>query len=121
MMQLVTPKTHSLIPNKITIDWDELKRLKSHKLISDELYIGWAITLTFGKNYKILDKEELDAFCENWSFDLDEYIPDSKIKFKLDPEQVIIGMIKFSQKTGKSISARNFAVQLELNLEAKNF
>lgn len=114
-MQLATPKTRHLIPNSINVDRDELKRLKACRLISDELYIGWAFNLTFGKNDTIFNQSKIEEFCENWSFDVDEYIPDSKAKFKLNPSKVTIGLIKFSQKVEFKMN-----IQLELDLKIEN-
>lgn len=113
-MQLTT-KTRNLIPDNIKVDREELKRLKACRLISDELYIGWAFNLTFGKNDTIFDQSKIEEFCEDWSFDVDEYLPDSKAKFRLNPSKVTIGLIKFSQKVEFKMS-----IQLELDLKIEN-
>lgn len=114
MMQLKEPKVLHMVPNNLFIDRQELKRLKAYKLISLELYISWAFRFSYGKNPTLLDAEKLELFCEDWSFDMDEFIQDSKAKFKLSSEDVLISIGKLSKKEGSGIS---YAIQLQLNLE----
>lgn len=114
MFQLNEPKVLQMLPSHLFIDSKELKRLKAYKLISLELYVCWALRLSYGKNTTTLDGKKMEKFCDDWSFDMDEFIADSKAKFKLFYEDVLISIGKLSKKEGSGIS---YAIQLELNLE----
>lgn len=102
-----------VIPMAIEIDREELKRLKAYKLISLDLYIWWALTLTFGETKTDLDIGKLDIFCERWSLDCGDYIEGSKVSFQLTAQDVLIAIGKLSKKQGTGVKV---AVQLSLDL-----
>jgi hypothetical protein len=102
-----------MIPTAIEIDRNELKRLKAHKLISIELYVSWALILTYGENEVKLDDKKMDDFCNSWSFPCCEYIADSKAVFNLLADDVLIAIGKLSKKQGSGVEC---SLQLTLNL-----
>jgi hypothetical protein len=102
-----------MIPKAIEVDKRELRRLKAHKLISIELYVSWALILTYGENEVNLSDKQMNDFCYDWSFYLDEFIEDSKTKFTLLPEDALIAIGKLSKKQGSGVAC---SLQLTLNL-----
>ena len=66
--QLNPPKTFGMIPQSIKLDHDEIKRLKAVKLISLELYVRWALILTYGQNTVTLSEEKWLIFAKSGAF-----------------------------------------------------
>ena len=115
MQALHPPKTYAMVPKSINLDHEEIKRLKAVKLLSLELYVRWALLLTYGYNKITLSDEKMANFCENWSFDLAELFEDGKGEFSLTPEDVLGAIAKLSKKEKNGCKC---AIQLELDLGA---
>ena len=111
--QLNSPKTFNMIPQSIKLDRDEIRRLKAVKLISLELYVRWALILTYGQNTVTLSEKQMTYFCEEWSFRLGDLFEGSKGEFSLTPEDVMGAIAKLSKKEKSGVTC---AIQLELNL-----
>ena len=62
MQALNPPITANLIPRSINLDHDEIKKLKAVKLLSLELYVRWALILTYGYNKVTLSDDKM-ATC----------------------------------------------------------
>lgn len=112
--QLNSPKTFNMIPQSIKLDRDEIRLLKAVKLISLELYVRWALILTYGQNTVTLSEKQMTYFCEEWSFRLGDLFEGSKGEFSLTPEDVMLAIAKLSKKEKSGVTC---AIQLELNLE----
>lgn len=110
--QLNPPQTN-MIPQSIKLDRDEIRRLKAVKLISLELYVRWALILTYGQNTVTLSEEKMAYFCEEWSFRLGDLFEGSKGEFSLTPEDVMEAIAKLSKKEKNGVAR---VIQLELNL-----
>ena len=115
MQVLNPPKTYAMAPRSINLDGEEIKKLKAVKLMSLELYVHWALILTYGYNKITLSDEKMVNFCENWSFDLADLFEDGKGKFSLTPENVLGAIAKLSKKEKNGCKC---AIQLELDLGA---
>ncbi|BBG57841.1 hypothetical protein [uncultured phage] len=113
MQALNPPITANLIPRSINLDHDEIKKLKAVKLLSLELYVRWALILTYGYNKVTLSDDKMAYFCENWSFDLADLFEGSKGEFILTPEDVLGAIAKLSKKEKNGCKC---AIQLELDL-----
>lgn len=113
MIGLGQPITVSIPPDFISINKEELKRLKKSKLISTDLYIYWALVLSFGYNDFELSLSKIEEFCEDWII-----VDARKIVFVCHPSQVTEAISKLSRKDcGKNNI--NFGVQLSLDLTIK--
>ena len=102
-----------MIPQSIKLDRDEIRRLKAVKLIPLELYVRWALILTYGQNTVTLSEEKMTYFCEEWSFHLGDLFEGSKGEFSLTPEDVMLAIAKLSKKEKSGVTC---AIQFELNL-----
>lgn len=113
MQALNPPKTYNMVPRSINLDDVEIKKLKAVKLLSLELYVRWALILTYGYNKVTLSDDKMAYFCENWSFDLANLFEGSKGEFILTPEDVLGAIAKLSKKEKNGCKC---AIQLELDL-----
>jgi hypothetical protein len=113
MQALNPPKTFNMVPRSINLDGEELKKLKAVKLLSLELYVRWALILTYGYNKVTLSEDKMSSFCEKWSFRLADLFEDGKGEFSLTPEDVLGAIAKLSKKEKSGCKC---AIQLELDL-----
>ena len=113
MQALNPPKTFNMVPRSINLDDVEIKKLKAVKLLSLELYVRWALILTYGYNKVTLSDDKMAYFCENWSFDLANLFEGSKGEVILTPEDVLGAIAKLSKKEKNGCKC---AIQLELDL-----